>query len=166
VPTTRLSPRRIGRPGLASVLAVSASALVACSGGSEPSSAPSAPSSAEAPSSASSEAPSSAGSGTGSSSAEAPSASVVQATETDFAIELSETELAAGTTTFEVTNEGQSSHDFVVESADGKDLAATEILPPGKSGTVEVDLPPGEYVVYCSVANHRSLGMELEITVT
>ncbi len=161
----RLAHRRIAKPGFASVLALSAAALVACSGGSEPSSAPNAPSSAEAPSSASSEAPSSAGSSTGGSSAEAPSSSAVQATETDFAIELSKTELAAGTTTFEVTNGGQATHDLVVESADGTDIGATEIFPPGGSGTLDVDLPPGEYVVYCSVGNHRGAGMELEVTV-
>jgi uncharacterized cupredoxin-like copper-binding protein len=166
VHTTRLSPRRIGRPGLVSVLALSASALVACSGGSEPSSAPNPPSSAEAPSSASSEAPSSAGSSAGGGSAEAPSASVVRATETDFAIDLSETELAAGTTTFEVSNDGGATHDLVVETVEGTDVGATKILSPGTSGTVEVTLEPGTYVVYCSVGNHRGMGMELEITVT
>lgn len=157
----RLPHRRIAKPGFASVLALSAAALVACAGGSEPSSAPGTSAATDAPSSAGS----GAAPGTGGSSPEAPSSSAVQATETDFAIDLSETELAAGTTTFEVTNQGQASHDLVVESADGKDLAATEILPPGKSGTVEVDLPPGEYVVYCSVGNHRGIGMELEVTV-
>ena len=161
----RLTHRRIAKPGFASVLALSAVALVACSGDAEPSSAANAPSSAEAPSSPSSDAPSSAGSSTGGGSSEAPSASAVQAIETDFAIELSKTELAAGTTTFEVTNEGRSSHDLVVETADGTDIGATEIFPPGGSGTLEVELPPGEYVVYCSVGNHRGMGMELEVTV-
>lgn len=68
-----------------------------------------------------------------------PSPSVVQATETEFAIEFSETELAAGTTTFAVTNEGEASPNLVVASADGKNLAATEIAPPGGSCTVRTD---------------------------
>jgi plastocyanin len=78
---------------------------------------------------------------------------------------MAETELSAGTYTIEVTNEGQASHDLVVEGPDGEDVAATEILPPGASGTVEVTLEPGEYVFYCSVGPHRGMGMELPVTV-
>ncbi len=92
-------------------------------------------------------------------------ASTLTATEVDFAIELSETELTAGSYTVEVSNEGAGSHDLVIEDADGTEVAASEVMPPGRSGTVEVDLEPGEYVFYCSVGNHRSMGMELTVTV-
>ncbi|WP_157936786.1 cupredoxin domain-containing protein [Geodermatophilus chilensis] len=161
MPTTRLSHRRIARPGAALTLSLSAAVLVACSGGADPSSAPGTSASTDAPSpSASAGAP-----GSTEASPEAPSSSVLQATETDFAIELSKTELAAGTHTIEVVNEGGATHDLVVENADGEDVAASEVIPPGGSGTVEVDLQPGEYVVYCSIANHRGMGMELAVTV-
>lgn len=146
-------PRTVGALALAVVVA----SLSACSGDADPAS-------GQAPST-SAEAPPSAGSDTGNSSTEAPSRSAVQVTETEFTIELSETELAAGTTTFAVANEGEASHNLVVESADGKNLAETEIAPPGGSGTVKVDLSPGQYVVYCAVGNHRGLGMESDITV-
>jgi plastocyanin len=157
VPTTRLSHRRIARPGAALTLSLSAAVLVACSGGSDPSSAPG--------TSAGTETPSSSSSSTAESAPEAPSASVLQATETDFTIELSQRELTAGTYTIEVTNEGRATHDLVVEDAGGKDVAASEVIPPGASGTVDVDLQPGEYVVYCSIGNHRGMGMELAVTV-
>jgi uncharacterized cupredoxin-like copper-binding protein len=31
---------------------------------------------------------------------------------------------------------------------------------------VEVSLQPGEYVFYCSIGNHREMGMEVAVTVT
>ncbi len=89
----------------------------------------------------------------------------VSASLVDFGIELPETEMAAGEYEFEVTNDGGASHDFVVER-DGEDVAATEILSSGGSETLAVTLEPGEYVIYCSVANHRSMGMEITVTVT
>ncbi|HEX2075056.1 MAG TPA: plastocyanin/azurin family copper-binding protein [Geodermatophilus sp.] len=89
----------------------------------------------------------------------------VAVTEGDFFIEMPETTLAAGSYTFEVTNGGQATHDLVVER-DGNDVAATERFAPGGSGTLTVDLQPGEYVFYCSVGNHRAMGMEVPVTVT
>jgi len=83
----------------------------------------------------------------------------------DFGIELSETEMAAGEYEIEVTNDGDASHDLVVER-DGEDVAATEALSSGGSETLAVTLEPGEYVFYCSVGNHRSMGMEITVTVT
>ncbi|MDT0276588.1 cupredoxin domain-containing protein [Blastococcus goldschmidtiae] len=83
----------------------------------------------------------------------------------DFDIELSETELAAGEYEIEVTNDGGASHDLVVER-DGEDVAATEVLSPGGSETLAVTLEPGEYVFYCSVGTHRSMGMEITVTVS
>lgn len=90
----------------------------------------------------------------------APTASLV-----DFGIELSETELAAGEYEIEVTNDGDASHDLVIER-DGEDVAAIEALSSGGSETLAVTLEPGEYVFYCSVGNHRSMGMEITVTVT
>lgn len=49
-------------------------------------------------------------------------------------------------------------HDFTVEGLD----IATEMVNTGQEVVVEFTAPtePGEYTFYCSVANHRSLGME------
>jgi uncharacterized cupredoxin-like copper-binding protein len=80
-------------------------------------------------------------------------------------IELSTEEFAAGSYTFEVVNDGSATHDFVVER-DGDDVAGTDTIAPGSSTTLTVDLEPGEYVFYCSVGNHRAMGMEVTVTVT
>jgi uncharacterized cupredoxin-like copper-binding protein len=143
---SRSRPFRPAR-GLA-VLTVALAALMGCSGGEE----------AGTTATASAAAPSS-------SATEAIEGERVTATEGEMFIELSEDSFSAGSYTFEVVNEGSGTHDFVVER-DGADVAATESIGPGASTTLTVDLEPGEYVFYCSVANHRAMGMEVTVTVT
>ena len=48
---------------------------------------------------------------------------------------------------------------------DGTVKAATDNLAPGASTTLTVDLDAGEYVFYCSIGNHRAMGMELTVQV-
>ncbi len=117
-----------------------------------PSSSAEASTSAAAPTSSSSSAPAEAESET------------VSVSEGEMFIELSEDSFSAGTYSFEVTNNGRMPHDFVVEQG-GSDVAATEVLQPGESATLEVELAPGDYVFYCSVGAHRAAGMELPVTV-
>jgi len=121
-------------------------------------------SSASSSSTPSSGAPSSSAGGSPSAPAET-GTTAATASLVDFDIELSETEMAAGEYEFEVTNDGDASHDLVVEQ-DGEDVAATEVLSPGGSETLAVTLEPGEYVFYCSVGSHRSMGMEITVTVS
>ena len=142
--------------GLA-VLAVALGALTACSGGEDTTG--TATTSAAAPSS------SAEGSTTGSPSPTSAESETVTVTEGEMFIELSEDSFAAGSYTFDVANGGSATHDFVVER-DGNDVAGTESIAPGSSTTLTVDLEPGEYVFYCSVANHRAMGMEVTVTVT
>ena len=89
----------------------------------------------------------------------------ITVTEEDFSIALEENDLAAGTYEIEVVNEGGASHDLVVER-DGEDVEASEIIAPDGSTTVTVTLEPGEYVLYCSVGNHRGMGMETPVSVS
>ena len=156
-PSRRPSPRRVA----ALTLALGVGVLTGCSGGSDsPAESTAAPATEEAQPSPSR---SSAASPTESSSASQPM--TLRATEVDFAIELPQTELTAGSYTIEVANDGDATHDLVIEDAGGNEVAASEVIAPGGSGTVEVDLEPGEYVFYCSVGNHRGMGMEVAVTV-
>jgi plastocyanin len=120
--------------------------------------------------SASSAASSSAGSssaaeGSGSSSAPAADSQQITATEADFSITLDSTDLAAGDYEIQVVNDGGATHDLVVEK-DGKDVAKSDTIAPGAKGSLTVSLEPGEYVVFCSIGNHRAMGMEVKVTVT
>ena len=49
---------------------------------------------------------------------------------------------------------------------DGADVAKSDKIGPGESTTFRVTLEPGTYVFYCSVGNHRAMGMEVTVTVT
>ncbi len=74
-------------------------------------------------------------------------------------------ELAAGPTTFRVTNVGGAEHNFEVEGQ-GIEEVFKENLRPGETKEMRLDLQPGTYEVYCPVGNHEDLGMLLELTVT
>ena len=82
----------------------------------------------------------------------------------DFSYELDEDTFSPGTYEITLTNEGDSTHDLVVER-DGEDVAQSEQIGPGETSTFEVTLEAGEYVFYCSVGNHRSMGMEVPVQV-
>ena len=69
----------------------------------------------------------------------------------------------AGSTTFAFTNEASVPHDFNIEQ-DGEQVDGTEVITQSEED-LTVDLEPGEYTYYCSVANHREQGMEGELTV-
>jgi plastocyanin len=87
------------------------------------------------------------------------------ATEADFTISLDKDTLPAGEYEITVVNNGHATHDLVVEE-DGNDVAQTDGIAPGESATLTVTLDAGEYVFYCSVSNHRAMGMELTVQVT
>jgi plastocyanin len=159
----RIDPRDRTSPRLArgvAVLGLGLGALTACGGDSDDGAAAATSSSSEAPSSSAATESSAAGSSSVAAEAEA-----VTATEADFTITLDEDTLAAGAYEITVVNNGRANHDLVVEQ-DGNDIAGTDAIAPGGSATLTVTLEPGEYVFYCSVGNHRAMGMELTVQVT
>ena len=90
----------------------------------------------------------------------------VEVSLSEFTIDMPD-ELPAGPTTFAISNDGGTEHSFEIESEDmGFEEGLDENLDPGESATLEVDLEPGTYEVYCPVGNHREQGMELELTVS
>ncbi len=160
--TTR-SPSRRGRTrGAAALLAVGLGLLTAC--GDDESDATSTPAST----SESSESSSSSSSPARSSASEAPQAGQTQTLavdSVDFSFELPQDTLAAGTYEITLTNTGNATHDLVVER-DGEDVGKSEQIGPGETSSFEVTLEEGDYVFYCSVGNHRQMGMEVPVTVT
>ena len=96
--------------------------------------------------------------------AETGAATAVTAEETEFSIELSKQTFSPGTYTFTAHNAGTFPHDLTI-AGPGVDEAKTEVLQPGSSGAVTVELRKGSYDVWCSVGNHRDQGMETTITV-
>jgi len=90
---------------------------------------------------------------------------IVDVTLSEFQIDMP-TELTAGPIRFSISNTGNAPHNFVIEGGNVNKRLATNI-PPGGTGFLNADLPPGTYTVFCPVGEgaHRANGMELELTV-
>lgn len=72
--------------------------------------------------------------------------------------------LAAGHHSFTVVNSGKANHGLIIEG-NGTPAALPSQLTRGDSATLEVDLKPGTYTVYCPVDGHRGKGMTRTVTV-
>lgn len=73
-------------------------------------------------------------------------------------------ELPAGPTTFKVRNAGTMLHGFEIEGQ-GIERELEKPLQPNDQGTLQVDLLPGQYRVWCPLDGHAGRGMELRLTV-
>lgn len=80
---------------------------------------------------------------------------------TEFAFDPDSITIDADTdVTIELDNsEGGVAHDFTIDEEDVQITAA-----PGEVSEGTVNLPAGDYTVYCSVAGHREAGMEATLT--
>jgi len=87
----------------------------------------------------------------------------VAISETEFKLDPSDPTVKAGSVTFDVSNDGTTTHNLEVEG-DGVE-EETDDLDAGSSGQLTVDLKPGTYEIYCSIDGHKDLGMEGELTV-
>ncbi len=91
--------------------------------------------------------------------------------------------VAAGPTTFTLTNSGTKKHEMVVlktdtafdaltvDTATNKVSEATTVgevgeTDIGKVGTVTLDLKPGKYILVCNIEKHYGQGMRAAFTVT
>lgn len=113
----------------------------------------------------------------------------VGATEKDLSISLDKTSVAAGSVTFEVHNEGPSTHEFVVfktdldpdklptttengaEIVDEEGQGVTHVdeiedIESGTTQTLKVDLQAGSYVLICNLPGHYQGGMHVGLTVS
>ena len=88
----------------------------------------------------------------------------ISATEKDFSITLAKSQVAPGTYTFHVVNNGPSAHDFTINGP-GVANKKTGLLQSGSSGDLTVTLTNGTYDVYCSVPGHKAAGMDTKLTV-
>ncbi|HEX8221364.1 MAG TPA: plastocyanin/azurin family copper-binding protein [Chloroflexia bacterium] len=75
-------------------------------------------------------------------------------------------QIPPGSTTFHATNEGEFSHNFVLQK-DGNEVGGTPTFSKGDSPKdVTLDLQPGTYTTICTVPGHAQQGMTGKLTVT
>ena len=77
----------------------------------------------------------------------------------DFEITPVEIEVSAGDTTFDVTNHGPTPHNLTIRTEDGDVVSGTPSLRRHEMQALTVALEPGQYVTFCSLPGHESLGM-------
>ena len=119
----------------------------------------------------------------GCSPAPAPTGTIIDVTEKDFAIEAPAT-VPSGDVTFSVTNHGPATHEFVVVrtdlspdqlpiGADGlsadeealTDVGEINQVNYGSTQTLHLSLPPGRYVFFCNLEGHYLGGMHTGLVV-
>jgi uncharacterized cupredoxin-like copper-binding protein len=95
------------------------------------------------------------------SAAEVPSSQhTIHVTESEYRIALPALKtVAPGDYTFVVRNAGHVEHNLVVGSK------STPLIPPGQTATLKIALGTGTVKLFCSVDDHRALGMNAKITV-
>jgi len=96
-----------------------------------------------------------------------PAPSYVQITEKEFTITLSRLRVHQGSAIVGVLNAGMDNHDLVIQSnAKGSKPINFSQISPGSHTSRTIKLAPGRYTLWCSIANHRKLGMVAPLTVT
>ena len=80
----------------------------------------------------------------------------------EYAINMPAT-FSPGKVAFHVENGGKEDHGFEIEGNGIEEK--TNVLKRGDSESLEIDLEPGTYTVYCPVKDHAKRGMKTTITV-
>lgn len=80
----------------------------------------------------------------------------------------------AGPTTLDVVNAGEMAHTVVVADETGRVVTSIDVIPPGESSSISIDLPPGFYDFTCrivlelpdgTIGDHYGRGMEAIVEV-
>jgi plastocyanin len=89
----------------------------------------------------------------------------VQVSAKEFFFALSRRTVVAGPAIVELANFGEDPHDLRMQRMGGGRLWKTPLVFPGAYKDLEVTLVKGRYRLWCSVGNHRQLGMQAVLTV-
>jgi len=95
-----------------------------------------------------------------------PAPARVQVVAREYSFTLSRLHVRAGTAMIELANFGQDPHDLRVQRIGSRHVAGLGIVAPGRQATLTLHLAPGRYSFWCSVADHRQLGMHAQLLVT
>jgi hypothetical protein len=85
----------------------------------------------------------------------------------EWSLTTSRAVLAAGSQTIELRNWGEDPHNLVVSPDDGSHapLVSWPDTPSLGLNTLDTALPPGRYLLWCSLAGHEAAGMKTTVRV-
>jgi plastocyanin len=89
----------------------------------------------------------------------------VQVSAKEYYFVLSRTKIRSGAAIVELANFGEDPHDLRMQRIGGTRVYRTPLVQPGAYYDLGVTLAPGRYQLWCSIANHRELGMKAVLTV-
>jgi len=89
----------------------------------------------------------------------------VQVSAKEFYFALSRHTVVAGPAIVELVNFGEDPHDLRLQRIGGAHIAGTPQVQPGDYYDLKVTLLRGTYRLWCSIANHRALGMQATLVV-
>jgi plastocyanin len=98
-------------------------------------------------------------------SAGTPAPARVQVAAKEFYFVLSRRSIIAGPAIVELVNFGEDPHDLRLQRVGGAHIAGTPQVQPGDHFDLSLTLRAGKYRLWCSIANHRQLGMQAVLTV-
>jgi hypothetical protein len=90
----------------------------------------------------------------------------VQASADEFDLTDSRASIRSGPAIIELVNYGEDDHDLALRRVGGTRTYRIGIVHPGKTGELETRLLSGRFVVWCTLADHRSRGMRATLRVT
>jgi plastocyanin len=89
----------------------------------------------------------------------------VQVTAKEFWYALSSRSVKPGQAVIEFVNFGQDPHDMRVQKIGTTKVYSVPTVQPGNHYDLSIKLLPGRYLLWCSIANHRQLGMVATLVV-
>jgi plastocyanin len=89
----------------------------------------------------------------------------VQVVAQEFHYSLSRTKVRAGRVIVELVNDGQDTHDLDLQRMGSTHIIRFPKVQPGHFVDRELKLVPGRYMLWCTIANHRMLGMQAMLRV-
>ena len=89
----------------------------------------------------------------------------VQVSATEFNFGLSRHSIKTGRALIELANFGEDPHDLRLRRVGGTKIWGTRVVVPEGTATLSAKLRPGRYKLWCSLGDHRALGMEASLLV-
>lgn len=83
----------------------------------------------------------------------------VQVSAKEFSYTLSRLHVHPGAATIELANYGQDPHDLRIQRVGARHIAGLPTVAAGGHADLTLTLRSGRYLFWCSLANHRQLGM-------
>jgi hypothetical protein len=83
----------------------------------------------------------------------------------EWAIDLTQAEVPAGTVRFTVTNQGRMQHNLAVQNAGGTIAKTATFASSAGAQTLEVQLEPGTYTLICDLPGHAQQGQKITLVV-